>query len=125
MPFRDILKKKEKVSEGHENIPPYEPEPEPQFTFIRSDTHTQEIISPPTFSSAASSDPPSLAEEEMPEGKEGRASRWFGRPRTASSASNTSHGSDKSAKKPSTGHKRLSQRFVSCPKRYSSICGAA
>jgi hypothetical protein len=58
MPFRDILKKKEKIQE--DDAPPA-PEPQrnwadeaPVFTFLRTDTHTQEIISPPSFSSADS-----------------------------------------------------------------------
>jgi hypothetical protein len=62
MVFRDILKKKEKVSEGNASPVVEAPrdvaqEPPAVFTFLRTDTHTQEIISPPTFSSATSSEP--------------------------------------------------------------------
>jgi len=105
-PFRDILKKKEKVGnsgekEKHQQPPPTD-ENEFQFTFIRSDTHTQEIISPPTFSSTESANPTSV---DGPH--ESRMSNLFkGRARTASTASATSNTSDKSK-----SHKRLSERL--------------
>lgn len=53
MPLRDLLKKKEKIEERTDSNfrPPsqqgFEP---PQFKFVRSDTHTEELISPPSFS---------------------------------------------------------------------------
>jgi len=105
-PFRDILKKKEKLGdsgekETHPQTPPID-ENEFQFTFIRSDTHTQEIISPPTFSSTESANPPSV---DGPH--ESRMSNLFrGRARTASTASATSNTSEKSK-----SHKRLSERL--------------
>jgi len=107
------LKKKDKVTDSAQHYPeppPIPDEPEFQFTFMRSDTHTQEIISPPTFSSTESSNPPSVVDG----GNESRTSRLFkGRARTSSGASGTSaasQGSDKSKSK-SGGHKRLSQRL--------------
>jgi hypothetical protein len=112
MPFRDILKKKEKPTDNLGVIPeppPIPEEPEFQFTFMRSDTHTQEIISPPTFSSTESSSPPSFIDGN----NEARKSSLFrGRARassTASGASASSRGSDKSKSK--SGHRRLSQRL--------------
>jgi len=118
--FRDILKKKEKIADGDEKVshsahsPPLATpdQPEFQFTFLRSDTHTQEIISPPTFSSQEES------WEQQPTATDGtgesRISSLFkGRSRTTSTASRasaTSNGSDKSNTK-SSGHKRLSQRL--------------
>jgi hypothetical protein len=108
MPLRDILKKKDKLPE--DAIPPPPPipdEPEFQFTFMRSDTHTQEIISPPTFSSADSYNT-------MTDGKQdSRLSSLFkGRSRTTSNASGasvSSRGSDRS--KSNSDHRRLSQRL--------------
>ena len=50
MPLKDLLKKREKLAE---NASPAVSSPEnrdvPQFTFIRTDTNTQEIINPPSF----------------------------------------------------------------------------
>lgn len=116
MPFRDILKKKEKVVENDTSAPeaPRDSQDEgpqsPVFTFMRSDTHTQEIISPPTFSSTESSGPPSFADSP----NESRTSRFFkNRNRTssqASAASSTSRVSEKSNTK-SPKSKRLSQRL--------------
>jgi hypothetical protein len=114
MPFRDILKKKEKVEEIPQHVPSPPDEPsEFQFTFMRSDTHTQEIISPPTFSSTESSSPPP---SDGAGDRQSRTSRLFGRPRTkstasaASASSRTSESTTKSQPK-SPGHKRLSQRL--------------
>lgn len=112
MPFKDILKKKEKV-DNDVVIPPPPPipdEPEFQFTFMRSDTHTQEIISPPTFSSTESSNPPSL--KNSVGGTRKSSGLFGGRPRASSTASRgsvSSRSSDKSKSK--SGHKRLSQRL--------------
>ncbi|KAL8756691.1 MAG: hypothetical protein Q9184_004415 [Pyrenodesmia sp. 2 TL-2023] len=52
MTFRDLLKKREKIREDatqseHATEEPRSPPAE--FTFMRSDTNTQEVISPPTF----------------------------------------------------------------------------
>lgn len=47
MPLRDLLKKKEKIDdEGI--LPPPLPQAN-EFTFVRTDTHTEEYINPPTF----------------------------------------------------------------------------
>lgn len=51
MPLKDLLKKRDKI---HDDAPPpVAPAPleSPEFTFMRTDTHTQELISPPTFAS--------------------------------------------------------------------------
>lgn len=114
MPLRDILKKKDRVVESDVPAPEAlrdkqedEGPASPVFTFMRSDTHTQEIISPPTFSSTESSGPPSFADGP----NESRTSRFFkGRARSssqASAASSTSHASEKEKSK----SKRLSQRL--------------
>lgn len=58
MTFLDILKKKDKIQGDNAPAPEttqrnFAEEP-PVFTFLRTDTHTQEVISPPSFSSADS-----------------------------------------------------------------------
>lgn len=120
MPFRDILKKKEKIADEAYTVPPPPPipnEPEFQFTFMRSDTHTQEIISPPTFSAETFNAPISERKDDS------RLSSIFkGRARTASNASGTSvssRGSDKARSKSESDHRRLSQR-LHLKKRISS-----
>ena len=50
MTLRDLLKKRDKVGEKEEPEPSG-PAEAPEFTIIRSDTHRQEIISPPSFPS--------------------------------------------------------------------------
>ena len=119
MPFRDILKKKDKVAESDAPVPeaPHDVQGDeapvsPTFTFMRSDTHTQEIISPPTFSSAESSGPPSFTDGH----NESRTSRSFFKSRArsssvASATSSTSRASEKSKSKSSPKTKRLSQRL--------------
>lgn len=109
MPLRDMLKKKDKLTAENYPKPPPIPD-EPEFTFMRSDTHTQEIISPPTFSSQESSDAPSFADSKS--GTRKSSGLFKRRPRTSSNASGasvSSRGSDKSKSK--SGHKRLSQRL--------------
>ena len=50
MTLRDLLKKKDKIKEG-ENSEHHVVAALPEFTIVRSDTHTQEIIKPPSFAS--------------------------------------------------------------------------
>jgi hypothetical protein len=102
MPFKDLLKKKDK----HEADTPVEEE-QPVFTFMRTDTHTQEIITPPSFSGDG---PPSYVDGNT----ESRTSRLFkGRPRSTSVTSNASGSSRASQKSKSDSPKtkRLSQRL--------------
>lgn len=49
MPLRDLLKKKDKITETEDITPTHPTNPTPEFTFVRSDTHTQETIRPPVF----------------------------------------------------------------------------
>ena len=53
MALKDLLKKKDKVQAEHEASPPVpvteEPNPIPEITFLRTTTHTQEVISPPVY----------------------------------------------------------------------------
>jgi TPR repeat protein len=102
MPFKDLLKKKETL----EADGPVEEE-QPVFTFMRTDTHTQEIISPPSFSG---DEPPSYLDSNA----ESRTSRFFkGRPRSTSASSTASGASRASQKSKSDSPKtkRLSQRL--------------
>ena len=53
MPFRDLLKKKEKIEEQTDYRQPQQREalePPPAFKIVRSDTHTEELLDPPSFS---------------------------------------------------------------------------
>lgn len=105
MPIRDLLKKKDKVENHDAPAPAPEFEPPPKFTFMRSDTNTQELIRPPTFSSQDSSSPPSFVDGHV----ESKTSRLFkGRSRSTSVNSQASASSSKSK---NANPKRLSQRL--------------
>jgi hypothetical protein len=114
MPFGDILKKKEKLTDASAPAPaaPREPSFEaPEFTFMRSDTHTQEIISPPTFSSAEPSSHPSFADGKDGNVESSRTSGIFkGRSRSSSAVSALSTSSRASTSDKSKS-KRLSERL--------------
>ncbi|KAL8693132.1 MAG: hypothetical protein Q9218_001984 [Villophora microphyllina] len=96
MTLRDLLKKKEKIkqdagqpqSESADDLSPTE------FTIMRSDTHTQEVISPPSFAEDYN---PQLTKDTHPD------KRRFSRFRKASNASTISTVS-------SQNEKRLSSR---------------
>ena len=114
MPLRDLLKKKDKIDKlGAHDGPPREAQDEtPTFTFIRSDTYTEERIIPPTFSSEESS--PAMndgASDYLRAGlfKKERANSTSG----ASISSKGSQKSDKSEKTKSrpSNQKRLSERL--------------
>ncbi|TVY45138.1 hypothetical protein LSUB1_G000727 [Lachnellula subtilissima] len=115
MPFKHLLGKKEKLTDAHAPSPAPAPaarEPSfeaPQFTFMRSDTYTQEIISPPTFPSVGSSKHP------VADGRDGnaesRTSGMFkGRSRSSSAVSAVSTSSHISTGDKSKS-KRLSERL--------------
>ena len=104
MPLKDLLKKKDKL---REDIPPTEDAPPsqspPDFTFMRSDTNTQELIQPPTFGEENATQPPP---------NERHTSKLVSRFRSSSNASTTSN----------KGEKRLSQRLhLRSASRTSSI----
>lgn len=105
MPFKDLLKKKDK---GEEQV--HEVEEKPVFLFMRSDTNTQELIRPPTFDSHNTPDPPPFADSR----NESKTSRLFkGRSRSGSvnsTASVSSRTSQRSNAK-STSSRRLSERL--------------
>ena len=104
MPLKDLLKKRDKL---RDDVPPTEDAPPSQspaeFTFMRSDTSTQELIQPPTF-----------GEESATQGSanERHTSKLVSRFRSSSNASTTSN----------KGEKRLSQRLhLRSASRTSSI----
>lgn len=107
MPLKDLLKKRDKIRENVTPAKDAPPEQSPtEFTFMRSDTNTQELIEPPTF-----------GEEEVPPlpAHEHHASKLVSRFRSSSNASVTSKASSK-------GEKRLSQRLhLRSASRASSI----
>ena len=107
MPLRDLLKKKDKHDDDSTPaLAPVSPPP-PEFTFMRSDTHTQEILSLPD-------DPPEpVSPSDGPgDGHRHRFSRITGRSRSHSNASTTSRSSDASKSKDRPREsRRLSQRL--------------
>ena len=106
MPLKDLLKKRDKLKEdvtGTQHAPLQSPT---EFTFMRSDTNTQELIQPPTFGDEG--DVPTPAHEH-------HSSKLVSRFRSSSNASTTSKVSSK-------GEKRLSQRLhLRSASRASSI----
>ena len=109
MTLRDLLKKREKIREDGRQEQATAEEQNPsaaQFTFMRTDTNTQEVISPPTF---ADDDKPQLKKDTPPHTKR------FSRFRSSSNASTVSNAS-------SRGEKRLSHRLhLGSHSRSSSI----
>ena len=102
MTLKDILKKKEKHKQDATPSTVSTSEPNPMaegFTFLRSDTNTQELIQPPSFTSEST--------EPTPPKNQKRLSSHFSRLRNASDASVHSAQTRVSAK----SEKRLSQRF--------------
>jgi len=105
MTLKDLLHKKNKIQE--DAAPPPEPSPpaNPEFTFMRTDTNTQELIRPPTFSDC----PPA------PKSDENHLSNHFSRLRSSSNTSTSSRTSIKGEKRRSLGlhfrsHSRSSSR---------------
>ena len=102
MTLKDILKKKEKIKQdvAPSMVSTSEPNPMAEgFTFLRSDTNTQELIQPPSFTSEST--------EPIPSKNQKRLSGHFSRLRNASDASIHSTQTRVSAK----SEKRLSQRL--------------
>lgn len=87
MTLRDLLKKRDKTKADQNSAETSAPAPPPEFTFIRSTTNTQELISPPSFANDKAPEPVS---ETSPISK--RRSRF----RTTSDASTSSRTSTKS-----------------------------
>lgn len=103
MPLRDLLKKKDKLNHEAE-AGPQSPQAS-QFTFMRTDTNTQELIEPPDFNDAI--------HDGASETKGHRFSLLKGgRSRSSSNASTSSRNTEKSKEKDrSPNSKRLSQRL--------------
>jgi hypothetical protein len=110
MPLRDLLKKKDKLEP--ESPPAEALPPPPQFTFMRSDTHTQEVISLPDDPPNEFYDRPASSDGSNDGGHRPRFSRLTGRSRSQSTASNASRSSETSkSKERPVNPKRLSQRL--------------
>ncbi|KAL8916837.1 MAG: hypothetical protein Q9208_008324 [Pyrenodesmia sp. 3 TL-2023] len=99
MTLRDLLKKREKIKEDanqsqHASEDPRSPPAE--FTFMRSDTNTQEVISPPTF-----------ADEYNPHSTKDTHShtKRFSRFRSSSGASTASNASTRGDKEKRFSHR--------------------
>ena len=107
MPLKDLLKKRDKIRDDAGNTQlADQAQPATEFTFLRSDTNTQELIQPPSF--PGEDTPPKPTQEH-------HTSKLVSRFRSSSNASVSSKGSSK-------GEKRLSQRLhLRSASRASSI----
>ncbi|KAL8832137.1 MAG: hypothetical protein Q9191_000459 [Dirinaria sp. TL-2023a] len=96
MPLKDLLKKRDKITDDAGKGEPSDPAHSPsEFTFMRTDTNTQELIQPPSFP----------GEDALPtSNKERHTSKLVSRFRSSSNASISSKTSNQ-------GEKRLSQRL--------------
>ncbi|KAL8790827.1 MAG: hypothetical protein Q9213_000451 [Squamulea squamosa] len=109
MTLRELLKKREKIRDDGEKKVPVEAQDSPptQFTFMRTDTNTQELISPPTF-----------AEDLKIQSTTHHEKKRFSRFRSSSNASTKSNASNAS-------EKRLSSRLHLGTHSRSSSLGSA
>ena len=100
MPLRDLLKKKDKIEEQSDYAPPQQRDtlaPPPAFKIVRTDTHSEELLDPPSFSPSDDQPPRDIHSPPSPQPSTGRL-RGFSR----------SSDADGSPKKE---HKRLSDRL--------------
>lgn len=103
MTLKGLLKKKEKITEvAGESSPAPETLPMPEFTFMRTDTHTQEIIKPPSFAEDNQPIPAPSPDPTTP------PKRGVSRLRKLSTASLSSRSPDRDANAPA---RKLSQRL--------------
>ncbi|OCK80534.1 HCP-like protein [Lepidopterella palustris CBS 459.81] len=101
MPLKDLLKKKDKIKEDGATVasPTLSPDV-PEFTFFRTTTTTQEVISPPSFPGDPTREPPREPPQEQPK----RHSRF----RRHSNASQGQSGGEETKAK---SDRRLSERL--------------
>jgi TPR repeat protein len=104
MPLKDLLKKKDKLSndEGKISAVPQTAEA-PEFKFLRTDTYSQEVIEPPSFADDLKGAAVPLRPSTPPDAPQTSSKLSLGRLRKGSSAS-------PSADSPKE-HRRLSQRL--------------
>ena len=117
MPLRDILKKKDKIAEQDASLSQPKQDSVPEFTFMRTDTNTQEIIEPPTYEG----DPQPEIKSSEPTTSPPKRSKF--KPfRTASQTSTRSIRSKKEGSPPEKDgeKKRLSERLHFPKSRASS-----
>jgi TPR repeat protein len=122
--FKDLLRKKDKIASEHISTPPTALEQKlPQaseFTFVRTDTHTEEVLHPPFYDGddseptreLAATEPEDTTPPTTPERKRGLGRFRKSSSATASSASPEIH--------PEREKKRLSQRLHIAPKSRSA-----
>ena len=103
MTLKDLLKKKERFSQdASDSSPVPERPPAPEFTFLRTDTNTQEIIKPPSFAEENESIPTPSTHLTTP------PKRPLSRLRKLSNASISSRSPEREQSAPS---RKLSQRL--------------
>ena len=104
MPLKDLLKKKDKLSSDEGNTPVVSQTSEaPEFTFLRTDTYSQEVIEPPSFAGDRKGVTVAPRPSTPPDTSQTSSKLSLGRQRKSSNASPSSE----SLKE----HKRLSQRL--------------
>lgn len=106
MPLKDLLKKRDK-HKGHDHDDHDAQPAAPEFTFLRTDTNTQEIIQPPSFPDDPTTNSNSTSTSAPAQGKEApqlAPKRPGSRFRSVSSISVTSNASQSEGR-------RLSQRL--------------
>ena len=102
MTLKDILRKRDKIKESQppKSSPPRDDPPDvPEFTFLRTDTNTQEIIYPPSLDGDQAIPPPPFPVKESPH-LQSRPSRFRSHSHVSASSAESSH-----------GERRLSQRL--------------
>ncbi|KAI1807164.1 HCP-like protein [Daldinia bambusicola] len=113
MGIRDLIKKKDQLDGGHGGVDreTLDRLAGPEFTFIRSDTTTQEIIHPPSYPRDSNGENNYLTAKDAasPPSKTRRSLDVF-RPRSRGS-STSSVQNDGSSRNHTSGHQRLSQRL--------------
>lgn len=104
MPLKDLLKKKDKLSNDEDKTPVVSETPEvPEFTFLRTDTNTQEVIQPPSFADDSKGVTVPPAPSMPPDTPQTSSKLSLGRLRKGSNASPSLD--------PPKEHRRLSQRL--------------
>ncbi|KAI1081755.1 HCP-like protein [Whalleya microplaca] len=120
MGLRDLLKKKNQLDEGYSaDRETLDRLAGPEFTFIRSDTHTQEIIHPPSHPLHAGSGNDQYltatkdsSSSSASAGSKPRRSLDVFRPRSRGNSTSSAHsGGDNVSQPRGEGHRRLSQRL--------------
>lgn len=109
MPLRDLQQKSDKLNATASSVSAAEQRHvAPEFTFMRSDTHSQEIVSPPDFETSAS---PHFISSGTRDAHHRFASLLKPRPRASTTASPASLTSNSTHVERSSSTRRISERI--------------